>query len=82
MVLAMARQEAGLRKQRLNSRDTLSLHYTLKETRDAQIRVGKQLKAARKLTQNRQSNSLDKSQLTLSSGVDEGVVVAAEDDDG
>jgi hypothetical protein len=56
MVLMIARQEACPCEQRPNSRATVS--------EEAQIRVGKQLRA-----ENRQTDSLNKSQLTLSCGV-------------
>jgi hypothetical protein len=46
------------------------------------MRVGKQLYAARILIENRQSDSLNQSQLTLSHGVDKGGVDADDDDDG
>jgi hypothetical protein len=39
-------------------------------------------KQPRKLTKNRQSDSLNKSQLTLSDEVDKGEIVADDDDDG
>ncbi len=56
----IARREAGPYERRLNSKATVS--------EDVQMRVGKQL-WPRILTKNRQSDSLSKSQLTLSHGV-------------
>ncbi len=44
------------------------------------MRAGKKLQVARNLTENGQSDSPNKSQLTLSHGVDEGGVVVDEDD--
>jgi hypothetical protein len=46
------------------------------------MRVGKQLSQPENLTKHRQNDSLKKSQLTLSHGVEMwGVVAAADDDD-
>jgi hypothetical protein len=61
MVLMISRREAGQCEQRLNSRATIS--------EDAQMRVGKQLLAAKNLTGKQAESCLNKSQLTISRGV-------------